>query len=463
MSASTGLSVEEILKANAKWNTEGIGSGKLLKLEEGKMTISKGKFPTGYVPLTFRNESDVYVPLKLRFTKQIILSAKTQVPKEESKKKSDDDKLTPRVGFSKITAEILSKSSYKSEVHASFIKYNEDFIKANDIIIQEFLALDVIGVNIKDDKASKARRKLYTNSGIAIDKLAYNYPRQDVAQLTKEEIAENEKKGIEPDCYTKKGLPAKNIENRIYRYNLPFEQNTTYIRKVYNSDKIKYKSGKNYVQVVYDVKNQEVEPTINRRPLTILNVHEFITYLSIASGVVDMSTVVISGQGASLRAEIQKIYIAKHNRKDTADLSKEEIADLNDMAKYMEQPEDSGFDENQLTSSTTSAPPRGEFQEQLSSNEADANDDLSGDDAKGSSEDIKPKEKSTKDKDKEKSKKSKDKDRKKSKKDKSVPTQRKPKSKKKIESEEDNGSDVEKSEERSEEGKSGAEDDEDDE
>lgn len=113
----------------------------LLKIEGdirtgGKIEKGKKKIQSYYIPFKCKNAAGKYVPLQLKFVKQVTASG-AKLPYNIS----EDDAKHVTVMFKKLSNDDLATSDYPEIKREGLLALNEEFVNALNIIADEYLDL----------------------------------------------------------------------------------------------------------------------------------------------------------------------------------------------------------------------------------------------------------------------------------------------------------------------------------
>jgi len=294
-----GLTPADIIAIKSKYPNE-----PLMKVDIDKAKkIEKKANITYYVPVAFMGLDGKYNTLYFNFKKQLLCSGpKLPYGKEE------EEATHLQLSYRQVTEDMLKKTSYKGKDYDNLLKSNTEFIKALDIISDEYVKV----VNT-DIYANSAKLKLTSKN-----KVIHNF-RQTHRQAKEDETGDDDGK--------------IKLESAIYRFKLDADPETKEIGT-------KRKEG--YVPNVYDLRksatqNEPVVATIlvNEKPtnLTISNAKSFITYMSNTEGSLRFDTICISSLGISMPVKFNKLYVL-HHRAILAEFldeqSRQDALELND-------------------------------------------------------------------------------------------------------------------------------------
>lgn len=285
----------------------------LLKLETGKARMNKNKKqPTYYIPFSMRNITGKFMPLNLKFVRQIIASsAKIPFGVEEDQAKD------LRISYRRLDASDLEKTDYQEESQREvLLKSNEEMIDALNIIADEYYSLLEREVfKYKGDKFKLTKKQRDT---------IYCFRQSERKAGDGEEGDEN---GMIP-------LPAP-----IFRIKLEADPETK---------KIGRKTEKGHKYVVFDIKKtarldaenkkkgvkNPTKPVIAKinvgntiTDLTIKNAKHFITYMSLTGGTIYFDSICISNQGVSILCKFTDLHVSHHRVLKQDGLNMEEISE----------------------------------------------------------------------------------------------------------------------------------------
>ena len=340
------FTAKEIITLHEKYNRDG-KYGNLFDIDVTKVASSKSKTKCFYIPLLINNFDGSKCKLKLKIINQLLMSNAKVSPYAEENKSKDVGII-----YRELTNEDLEKSDYQNtgmnNLHNSLINSSKEFIKANDIICNEFKAL--------------VENKICTYRGSAFqikNKKLSSY-RQEYRNLTNDEKSKTDEELGLNTFETPEGVRVARLKNSLYRYKIPVEQDEPYRIGYYRSEG---KSGdenakKKFEYAIYDYDNNKktangwiktpAKILKNNKPtdLDINTVGLFVSYLSLSTGIASFDSVILSSQGISLKPKIYELTVKHHKR-----AKKEYIADdeYNSMEFISQSMKKSDEDENDLS------------------------------------------------------------------------------------------------------------------
>lgn len=314
MSATT-LEPKDIIASKAKW-----GDQPIMKIDPNKARKNKNPSqPTYYIPVLIRNVAGNFVPVNLKFAKQLIASS-AKVPHGTS----DDDAKDVRISFRLLKDEDLEGTEYEESKRSGLLSSNAEFIEAMSIIADEYVAL--VEREVFTYKGEKF--KIIRPAGAKKDTpVAINCFRQ-----VNRKLADGEKGANEDDDFI--ALPTP-----IYRIKIPAD---------IESRKIGFSTEKGgFTPVVFDLKrmlSEKTKPGAKRKPvvariktadgyqdLTISNAKHFITYMSVTGGTIAFDSVCISKSGVSLMCRVRELFVIRHKPMKMESLTD---GDIDEMGQY---------------------------------------------------------------------------------------------------------------------------------
>jgi len=324
---STNIFTPQLLLATKEKNKD----SPLFKLEGdvrsgGKTEKGKKDIQSYYIPFKCKNVAGKYVPLQLKFIKQITASG-AKLPYRTTEDKAKHMLIT----FKKLTEDDLSNSDYSEAKREDLLKNNTEFVEALNIIADEYLDLVKREVFPEFKKGKKAK---FTSLG---SKKVHCF-RQTSREVNDDEETQNDEdkkeedgdKENDNDDDGKKRIP---LEHPMYRIKL----------KADNTQKIGYSYNDKYFPTVFDMKKtakesaekgksiKVVAKVISKgvaRDLTIKNVRHFITYLSLSGGIITFESICISSQGISLLCHFKELFIWRHKPLKQESMNTNEISDM---------------------------------------------------------------------------------------------------------------------------------------
>lgn len=309
--SSSSFTPKDIKAVKAKYtNTP------LFKLEPSKTRMNQNKKqPTYYIPFSMKNVAGKYMPLNLKFSRQITASsAKIPFGVEEDQAKD------LRVAYRRLDESDLDKTDYQEENQREILlKANEEFTDALNIIADEYYSLLEREVfKYKGDKFKLTKKQRDT---------IYCF-RQSKRKASDGEEGEGDENGMIP-------LPIP-----IFRVKLEADV---------ESKKIGRKTEKGHRYMVFDIKKTAKLDAENKKKnskapppkpviaritvqgkvtdLTIHNARHFITYMSLTGGTIYFDSICISNQGVSILCKFTDLHVSRHRVLKQDGLSAEEIAE----------------------------------------------------------------------------------------------------------------------------------------
>jgi hypothetical protein len=294
-----------------------------------KTINKKPQVQTHYVPFKCKNLTGKYDPLQVKFTKQIAASG-AKLPYN----KTYDDASHVQVTFKKLTSDDLDSSDYPENKREELLKLNEEFINVLDLIANEYESLVKREVIPECNKA-KGRFKWIKNDAKSVH--SFRQTHRKAGDEENQEAQESDENGEQSDKKTDEHSGKIALQTPMYRIRLRAEKNTNKIGYTYNNK---------FIPTVYDMKKTTQESTASGKlikviakvmsggrlvDLDIKNVRHFVTYLSLAGGIITFESICISSQGISLLCHFKELILWRHKP-----LARESMnnAEINDMAEF---------------------------------------------------------------------------------------------------------------------------------
>ena len=294
-----------------------------------KTINKKPQVQTYYVPFKCKNLTGKYDSLQLKFGKQVTGSG-AKLPYN----KTFDDASHLQVTFKKQTPDDLDSSDYPENKREELLKLNEEFISALDIIANEYESLVKREVIPECNKA-KGRFKWIKNDAKSVH--SFRQTHRKAGDEENQEAQESDENGEQSDKKTDDNSGKIALQTPMYRIRLRAEKNT---------NKIGYSYNNKFIPTVYDMKKTIQESTTSGKlikvvakvmsggrlvDLDIRNARHFITYLSLAGGIITFESICISSQGISLLCHFKELILWRHKP-----LARESMnnAEINDMAEF---------------------------------------------------------------------------------------------------------------------------------
>jgi hypothetical protein len=289
-----------------------------------------GKPKVYYIPIDFKDITGTYRPLTLEFAKQLLFAHAKPAQSNEAGVQAKYVNLT----FASLNKEDLEKTDYVADQHGDFLKANKDFIEAFDIIVEEYLTE---AKKIAEYKGSKDTMPPPKNKTI-------HCPRQvDREAKDDDEDERNEKGRID-------------LERPLYRVRLNARQDGTIGAESKTAGR---------VDTVFDLakysmaaaKAKEQGKTAKKVParlktssgeyvqLSVDNVRNFITYMSMVGGKIRFESIIVSSQGISMRVQIQELHVWHHKPRVAEGLSEDSMESMLAVQKSTEDEEPELSDE----------------------------------------------------------------------------------------------------------------------
>ena len=307
------MTTNDIIESREK---HGVGNIMRRAQTQNAVRTIDGKHPTTYINMEFKNTEGKWIPAHYKWLNQVI-AANAKPPSTEQ----NEPKFV-NCTFRPINKEILSESQYKPEQYDSVIKQNQLHIKALDIIEEEFK------LAIENDIYDKIKAK--------IPKREIKSFVQSVRDPTEEELTTDQAKPKSERIIINGKI---RLANPMYRFRIPVDNKVEkdgkklnliginakgkHIDNVFDSKKSDAKRGiKGPARIIRIVKNNKEEV-----PLDSKNAGNFITYLSLLSGITEFSAC-ISGQGVSMQPRNKETYVAHHPKITRKQFNDDEINNM---------------------------------------------------------------------------------------------------------------------------------------
>jgi hypothetical protein len=295
------------IKANADKNQTSMLNADFATLKKW----TKEKRTSWFIPITVTNLNGKQVPLKLKFNRQVLSSNAKHSSSVEENKAND-----VRIAFKKITEDDLKNTDYKSNGHTAIMESNEEFIKALDIIAEEFISFsnqlftpgNSINASCKTHKIALPDKKI--NCFRQVDRKNESDPNEKIL-----------------------------LETPIYRIKIPADPKTK---------KLGFNTEKNgHVYIIYDTKKSAqlaeknkskvgelVVAKINingvETDLNVNNAKHFITYMSLTNGIIEFDSICVSSVGLSMTCRIKELHVWRHKPRAMENT----VVDLQDTAYF---------------------------------------------------------------------------------------------------------------------------------
>ena len=300
------------------------GSGQIFKIDDSKISTSKGDIPVSYVPFTCINLHGKRTRVNLKFSKQVLCST-PKIPFGTTESNARDLRIT----FKKLSKDDLEGTDYNDIQKDVLIKSNNEFITALEIIDKELKLLVNEMIESDNEKIILGKNKEF---------ISFKQSDRNASKEEKEEDSKRPKdaKKLNKD---KKVL----LENPLYRIKIPIDKDTRTLKK-----NIKMAGKNDLVPFIYDLRKTTREnPHVPARvksggkyvDLNVTNAKNFITYMSLVIGVFELNTLCISQQGISIMNKIKELYVNPHRVIKSNVISNEEYDDISSLVT-------SGYDDN---------------------------------------------------------------------------------------------------------------------
>ncbi len=297
-----------------------------LKVEPTKTRKSQSKQnPTFYIPITARNITGKYIPLALSFGSQVIASsAKPPFGVEPAEAKD------VRILFRELSREDFEPTEYNEAKIEGLLANNKEFIAALNIIADEYVNVvesDVLTYKGDKFKLTKTRtinsfRQTHRNAG------------------ENDEGDEDGKVALPVPLYRLK-LPADAVTKRI---GISATEKTEHQSIVFDMKKGTSRVGADgkskYTHVVAKIRTSS-----GYVDLTISNVKNFITYMSLVGGKVVFDSICISKAGISLMCKIRELHVMRHPHLKVDAMDENTVNDMRMMGADLGDADDEIMDE----------------------------------------------------------------------------------------------------------------------
>jgi hypothetical protein len=287
------MTIEDVIKSYEKH-----GAGNLLVCEMKEKVTKTPKAKKGpassvkYYPLKIRNLNGQLINANIKFMGQIAMSS-ARYYKDSSSEGGNEERNKPNkvsVAFTKLDDEILQKTDYKSNKYDELKNLNANFLKFCSIINQEYqLCADKLRKELDEDKT-----------------------------INKFEVTK--RKPTEDELAKDPNLKLINLKHPLYRIKIHANVSAGY-RFGYSNEK------QGWMPIIYDMNSldsnknpseamliQNVDGKKQKVPLTVDNIGDFVTRLSLLAGVVRLSCIIKSNMGYSLDIRFSELYVRHHRQ-----------------------------------------------------------------------------------------------------------------------------------------------------
>lgn len=296
-----------------------------------------------YIPVEFKDVTGAFRPLTLDFAKQLLAAHAKPSQQNEAGTQAKYLNLT----FASLRKEDLEKTDYVASQHETFLKQNQEFIEAFDIIVEEYLREAQKIVKFKGAKDIMPAPKNPT----------IHCPRQ----------VDREAKGDDTAATNERGKI--NLERPLYRVRLNARSDGTIGGESKTAGRI---------DTVFDLhkyseaaaKAKETGKPARKIPariktstgayveLNINNARHFITYMSMVGGTIRFESIIVSSQGISLRVQVQELHVWHHKIRAIEGISEESLESMMDVQKSTEDEEPEINETVEAPVASAKAPPK---------------------------------------------------------------------------------------------------------
>lgn len=323
--SSTAFTPKEIIELHKEHE------GKLFKLDtEGTKTSADGK--SMFIPFSCITRSGAYAKFRLKINNQLACS---NAKKPAGLKPTDAIKKIT-VSYKRLTAEDLEISEYKNFQKVDLLKFNNELCDALDIISKEYIKM--------------IKEQLMTYKGDKFRPIKKDCKIFNIVQTNRDPKDNSET----TDEDGKVPLPVP-----IFRIPIPVDPKTNKVGKSYGD--------KGFSYVVFDGRKKTKETNYANIParlvnsskelvdLTADNIKDFLTYLSITTGIIRYDTICCSKVGISMQYEFMEIIVSPHPKLKNVSILPEEADEANSYAvQYdgnieIETDNKNGFNKSSLT------------------------------------------------------------------------------------------------------------------
>lgn len=301
--SNSSFTPKDIIASREKHEGSRLMSASMEKMRGNKNSGT----PTSYIPITFKNVAGKQQYLSLKFVRQLITS-NAKLPA----KTTLDTARYLTVSYRKLKLDDLKDTEYPEDKKEGLLSSNEEFVKALDIIAEEYITC------VKEDVLKhKAKGFSVGNRKITNFKQDRRKPNDD-----EEGDEEDGKVAMEP----------------IYRIRLPIDQ---------ESKKVGRKMEKGHMYIVFDMRKSEAEAKLTGKPkrdviakvmykgkpidLTLSNAKHFVSFMSLTSGIINFESICLSSQGISFLCNYRALHVWRHKTMKRESIGDEE---RDDMAEY---------------------------------------------------------------------------------------------------------------------------------
>ena len=301
--ATQFIAPREVIEVKEQFPDENI-----LILDTENTNKAKGS-DTYFIPVLIKRLVGKPTRCSLKITKQIIAS-NAKIGFGVKPKDAKDVRVT----FRKLEAKDLEDTDYPEENHTALLKFNDDLIKAKEILANEYAAL------VESDVLEYEGDKFEVGSCRTV----HNF-RQTTRKASKEEIAADKKLPKEDRQVSKdKKLP---LPMTLYRTKLSAD--------IKNGQKIGQYTKKGHRYIVFDArkaKKNGMKPVVAKVrkngklvDLTTDSARNFVTYMSLVGGVENYECVCLSSFGISFIVKFRDLHVWPHKQMKTQTLDEEDF------------------------------------------------------------------------------------------------------------------------------------------
>jgi len=304
MSKTTELTPKEIIQLREKYPDESLLVPQIKQTKKNK----NKDFPTSYVPYSIKRLVGSPTTFRLKFTQQL-LAANAKIPFGTTVETAKDMRIT----FRRLTKEDLKDTDYPPDKHDALLASNDEFIKALDIFADEYEKMAEKYISGKNTPQFRAK-------GIPVASFRQTHRKPTDQELLNPELAD--------------GIP---LENPFYRFRVSADPVTKELGNKSTDGKLN--------PVVFDVRKTTKENGMQKFParlikgktkkgkhiytnLTVANGGDFMTYMSLVTGVVTFDSACISRSAVSSMNRVNNLYVWPHQVMKRSSIDPEDVESM---------------------------------------------------------------------------------------------------------------------------------------
>jgi hypothetical protein len=314
------ISLDDVIASADKFGQDCVLTYNAKKARDLKTLNPKSPYDTTYIPLLFKHITGTSMPVKVKFSEQLIASG--------AKTPQSDDEGIPRhlsIAFVQMDKEDIEGGDYVPREMSKASDQEKEDTRVNDNIQRymdnnkKFLRVLEILDNSYKNVCDEIKAKADTfNFRVKKDRNQKDITIFSIKQTTRLDRDTNKDEELKHPIYRLK-IPVCKKDGRLGIWS---NYHNKFLPVVFDARKMNKKN--NYQQVPAKIKVDG-----KMRDLDVNNASSFIVYKSLIGGTIQLECVVISKFGFSLNNSFYDLYVYRHKGKSSdGTFTKEEIIQM---------------------------------------------------------------------------------------------------------------------------------------